>query len=368
MARAEGKHADHGREVTLLPTEDLVAILRYAREIGLIPMVMSHGDTFRRRPGLLERLMADGGLTEVSIHIDTTQRGRLGFRDARNEDDLMPLREECADLIRTARRRTGLPLRAALTMTITRDNLHGVSHVVEWCLRNRDVFGMLSFQPVAHVGRTRQNLPCVTVRELWLHVEDVLARYGLRRHGPGALRFGHPDCTRVELFSVYQREGSHPRLVTIVRDEHAKDTEMLRAFFQRGLGGLNFRDDTTSERVCRAVGLFLADPLWVLGPLRRWILERLADVGTSAPRLAWDALRGRVRIDSFAVVSHHFMSPVELASDKGQERLSACLFRVPIGGEMVSMCRVNAGGLRDEVYGHLEGADEQRTRLTMAAG
>ena len=337
-------------EVTLLPAADLVAILRYARRIGLIPMVMTHGDAFRRQPGLLERLMTEGGLTEVSIHIDITQRGRLGYRSPRGEEALKPLREECADMIRSARRRTRLPLRAATTLTITRENLDDVPHVVEWCLRNRDVFGMLSFQPVAQVGRTQKGLSGVTVSELWDRIEGVLARYGLTRRGPGALTFGHPDCTRLELLGVYERAGNGPRPFTILRDGYDADVEMMRAFFHRGLGGLNFRDDTPVERVCRAAGILLTDPLWVLGPLRRWILERIAGLGTTAPRLAWDRVLGRVRIDSFCVVSHHFMTCAELASDRGQERLSACLFRVPVGEQMVSMCRVNAGGVRDAVY------------------
>ncbi|HEX5760133.1 MAG TPA: radical SAM protein [Thermoanaerobaculia bacterium] len=66
-------------EVTLRPMEQLVEILAHARAIGVVPMVMTHGDTFRRRPGLLERLMVEGGLTEVSIHVDVTQRGRDGY-------------------------------------------------------------------------------------------------------------------------------------------------------------------------------------------------------------------------------------------------------------------------------------------------
>ena len=340
-------------EVTLLPGEDLVAILRYARRIGLIPIVMTHGDTFRRRPSLLERLMTEAGLTEVSIHIDTTQRGRLGYKNLHGEEVLKPLREECADMVRSARRRTRLPLRAATTLTITRENLDDVPHVVEWCLRNRDVFGMLSFQPVAQVGRTREGLPGVTVSELWDRIEGVLARHGLTRRGSGALTFGHPDCTRIELLGVYERAGCSPRLFTILRDGSEADAEMMRAFFQRGLGGLNFRDDTSLERVCRAAGVLLTDPRWVLGPLRRWILERLAGLGTNAPHLAWDGVLGRVRIDSFCVVSHHFMNAAELESDKGQERLSACLFRVPVADEMVPMCRVNAGGVRDAVYARL---------------
>jgi hypothetical protein len=105
-------------EVTLRPAGDLVAILRYARQLGLIPMLMTHGDSFRRCPGLLERLMTEGGPTEVSIHVDTTQRGRLGVKQPTGGVALRPLREEFADMIRTARRRTGLPLRAATTLTL----------------------------------------------------------------------------------------------------------------------------------------------------------------------------------------------------------------------------------------------------------
>ena len=337
-------------EVTLLPVEYLVAILRYARRLGLIPMLMTHGDTFRRRLGLLERLMIQGGLTELSIHIDTTQRGRVGWRNPASEAALEPLRDEFADLIRSARRTTRLRLRAATTVTLTRDNLADVGHVVNWCLRNRDAFGMVSFQPVAHVGRTHQGLQGVTVTEVWTEIEDALAYYGLRRRGPSALMFGHPDCTRVEPLVVYEPVGRRPRIVPIVREDHDEDAGMMRAFFLRGFGGVNFRDDTAVERVCRAAGVFLMDPGWIAGPLRRWVLARLTELDTSATRVAWDVLRRNVRIDSFCVVSHHFMSPTELATPLGQERLSACSFRVPVGEEMVPMCRVNAGGLRDDMY------------------
>ena len=65
-------------EVTLRPADELIELIRYARAIGLVPMLMTHGEAFRRRPELLPRLMAEGGLSEISIHIDTTQRGRRG--------------------------------------------------------------------------------------------------------------------------------------------------------------------------------------------------------------------------------------------------------------------------------------------------
>jgi len=312
---------------------------------------MTHGDSFRQRPGLLERLMVEGGLTEISIHVDTTQRGRRGYSHPTDESALAPLREECAAMVRTARRGTGLPLRAAMTLTVTGHNIDEVPQVVEWCFRNRDAFGILSLQPVAQVGRTREDLPPVTVAALWERIGSALGAYGFTPSSPGVLTFGHPECTRLELLVVYERAGSSPRVLPIVRNESPEDAEMLRAFVARGLGGINFRDDSALERVCRAAGILLTHTRWMFGPLRRWLLHRVADLGTSVPRLAWDALRERVRVDGFTVVSHHFMGPAELSTATGQERLAACLFRVPVGDDLVPMCRVNAGGVREAVYG-----------------
>jgi hypothetical protein len=209
---------------------------------------------------------------------------------------------------------------------------------------------MVSFQPVAHVGRTEHALPAVTVDELWIEIDHTLSKYGAARRRPPTLMFGHPHCTRIELFAVYERAGGEPCVVPIVRDGHDQDMQMMREFFERGLGGLNFRDDSMLERLCRAAGVLLTDPRWVMGPLRRWTLERLADVGTSAARLAWDIARRFARIDGFSVVSHHFMSAAELATDTGRDRLAACVFRVPVGDDMMPMCRVNAAGVRDAIY------------------
>src|SRR3954465_789063 len=47
-------------EVTLRPVEEQIELLQYANEIGLIPMLMTPGDTFRRQPGLRERLVLEG--------------------------------------------------------------------------------------------------------------------------------------------------------------------------------------------------------------------------------------------------------------------------------------------------------------------
>jgi hypothetical protein len=60
-----------------------------------------------------------------------------------------------------------------------------------------------------------------------------------------------------------------------------------------------------------------------------------------------------VRIDGLTLTSHHFMSPAELATDLGRERLAACVFRLPAKGEMIPMCQVNAGGVRERFYAEI---------------
>src|SRR4051812_18988710 len=177
-------------EVTLRPAAELVEILRYARSIGVIPMVMTHGDNFRRQPGLLEQLMEEGGLTEVSIHVDVTQRGRDGHKAPKSELELMPLREEFAEMVRQARRRTGRTLRAAMTLTVSRDNLPQIPDVVRWLIHNRDAFSLVSFQPLAQVGRTRKSQQGVTADELWGEVARGTADFGLELKGAGPMHFG----------------------------------------------------------------------------------------------------------------------------------------------------------------------------------
>ena len=102
--------------------------------------------------------MSEGGLTEVSIHIDCLQTGRRDhYALATTEAELMPLRQEFADMILAVRTQTGVRLRAATTLTCSHTNLAEIPDVVSWALENRDAFGMLSIQTLAQVGRTRDD-------------------------------------------------------------------------------------------------------------------------------------------------------------------------------------------------------------------
>ncbi|PYQ22668.1 MAG: hypothetical protein DMF79_05480 [Acidobacteria bacterium] len=68
--------------------------------------------------------------------------------------------------------------------------------------------------------------------------------------------------------------------------------------------------------------------------------------------------RGEARIHHFNIVSHHFMSREEILSPLGRERLDMCVFRLPVGGQLVSMCEVNALGTRDRYYEEIRAGRE----------
>ena len=349
-------------EVTLRPVEELTEILRYARSIGVIPMVMTHGDNLRRRPGLLERLMVEGGLTEISIHVDITQRGRDGYRLPKSELELMPLRDEFAAMVRAGRRRTGRPLRAAMTLTVTRDNLPQIADVVRWLVRNRDAFSLVSFQPLAQVGRTRKNEQGVTADALWREVGRGTADFGLDLDGTGPMHFGHTECTRFVPLLALARPGEEPRLFRAFRGE-PEDVDVMREFFAHGLGGVAFRDDRPVEKAGRFLGMVRTAPGFLLSRARRWADERFRrEADLSLARLCFESLRGRLRLDGLTLTSHHFMSPEETRTPVGRERLAACVFRLPYRGEMVPMCRMNAEGVRERFYAEILATSEPRER------
>lgn len=322
-------------EVSLRDEAEVIAMIRYAREIGLVPMLMTHGETFRRKAGLLERLMVEGGLTEISIHIDTTQRGRRdGYGRARTEEELDPLRAEFADMIRSARKTTGRRLEAASTVTVTRQNLDGVPGIVRCVLAHADAFKMLSFQPLAEVGRTDPNLRGVHPDELWRKIAEGTGDPEIRR---GEGWFGHPSCTRfVHGLAVKRTAAGSPRMFPLYRRDQPDEMRALTELLDRA-GGASFRLDTRWQAMRRLAGMAVRHGLFAITRLlpQAWKLWRRT---------------GTLRANYFCVVSHHFMSAAETATQEGQERLELCAFKVPIDGRLESMCAVNALGLREEFY------------------
>lgn len=331
-------------EVTLLPAEELVRILRYCVGVQLSPMLMSHGQILLDDPNYLERLVVEGGLDNMAIHVDSTQRGRPGWRAGMDERELDPLRERFAKLIRDTRTKTGRPLRVAQNVTVTRDSIEDVPDVVRWAIRNADAMRMISFQPVAGVGRTAVD-GGVERDDLWSKIQEGLGIEANER----AWHMGHPDCSSVALFWVLSL-GDEREVIEVTRRGRSIDRRFFRQLIA-DVGGWRMNGEGRKRSLLRLAGRLLRKPrLLVTGPLftlyRLWTERRLV-----ARALGSVARRKRVRLHPFGLVVHRFMDAAELETDLGRERLASCAFRVPVKRadgqlEMVSMCELNASGLR----------------------
>ncbi len=353
-------------EVTLRDEAELIELLRYAHEIQLVPMVMTHGETFRRRPGLLERLMREGGLVELSIHVDMLQRGReKDYAKAKSEAELMPLRETFAQMIREARRTTGLPLRVASTCTVTPDNLHEVPAMVRWFRDHADAFRIIAFQPAAQVGRSRPGLGGhVTQDDVW----DLAAQGMLDQDATADQRaawvdrqwwFGHPGCSRMMAGVVCTQPGAAPRHEPLGPRCGEPQRKLFERFIKRW-GGISFRHGGRGVFAAQLLGMLRQDPgffLWAAPRCARVVLKKLDAQGPG--RLARRLLTGRARLHPFIISTHAFMSREQLETPLGQERVRNCIFTVPIDGELISMCEVNALGIRDRVYDRMAGRDPE---------
>jgi len=328
-------------EVTLLPVEDLARIVRYARDIDLDPMVMSHGQTFAENPRYLYELM-HAGLQKVAIHIDSTQRGRRGHTKNAREADLTDIRDEFATLIREARRHTGRTLHAAHTVTITDDNIDELPGVVRWFVRSTDAFRILSLQPVADVGRTR--VSAIGRTDLW---KRVCEGAGLPLN-PHTFTMGHPRCNGICLFFVVRFE-SEVRIVEVRRTGAPIDARFADELLRGAFRGFHIDDASRAALWGRFIGLFARSPKY-LWQWPGYSLYRLVDGNlTWLFRFMKTVLtRGEWKVSPAAIVVHNFMSESELHTDEAKQRLAACSFKVPVEGRMVSMCEFNATELRAE--------------------
>jgi len=340
-----GKAQITAGEVTLLPLEDLGKIVAYARSIDLDVMVMSHGQRFIEEPEYLKSLVKDYGLRKISIHIDTTQRGRPNTRGISEERELHKVRDEAAELIRRVRKETSLSLHAASTVTVTNQNLEGMADVMEWFFRNADAFRLLSFQPVADVGRTRKAYSSSIINnELWKHIFMAAGR----SFNTQPVLYGHPKCNNIV-----------PLIVVNVKEDYLifeglrKDDEDDQRMFSEAMQHFSSSVDWTKswkKNTPIVVGTFFRNPSFFFRSLK-WGIKRLKAEVSLIEKLINMCLEVRTfpKIRPFLIVVHNFMSPDELETEEGKERLNACSFKLPVNGEMISMCEMNASGLRAQI-------------------
>lgn len=341
----QGKAQITAGEVTLLPRETLGEYVRYAIDIGLDPMVMTHGRRFLEEPEYLQALIEEYGLEKISIHVDSTQRGREEWTPFVTEEQLNPVRDRYAHLIRFMREKTGRKLHAAHTVTITQKSLDQIPDIMSWFVRNLDAFRMVSFQPVAEVGRTQdQKIGGLTLTDVWDRICSALGK-PLNRD---AMHFGHPEC-HIMVPVVVARAGEELCVLETVRIAKRWDRGFLQRLL-RTVGGYTVRGKNHGENLFGIASLTLRNPLLLVEALFYALYRSWGD-RRDLLRILMQAARNRsLSVRPLVLVVHKFMSPNELETELGRERLQACTFRVPVDGEMMAMCELNATGLRSKLY------------------
>lgn len=321
--------------------DELIEIVRYTYSVGLVPMLMTHGQALIEQPEFLERLMVEGGLRQVAIHIDMTQAGRHGFPIGRvkSEADLHPVREAFTQLGWRLREKTGLPLEFAHNCTVARRNIDDVPEIVRWFLvdpRRSQLWRMLSFQPEADAGRTIFSEQPITPAMAWERI-CAGANLPLRRD---ATIFGHPDCNSWAPLLISRRTGHYCALLP---DDPRWDG-LLGEVLTR-TGGLSLVTDDAGTAPFRLLGV-IARNLDLAVRLAVRLLDHLAR-GQIPPVMIPAIAAGQVHTLGLGI--HNFMGAATVASADCdpviRSRLDSCVFKgaVKENGEWVAvpMCRMN---------------------------
>jgi hypothetical protein len=327
--------------------EELVAVIRFAVDSGLVPMLMTHGQKLIEFPDYLHRLVVEGGLRKISCHIDITQAGRPGFpiKYQLDEASLNPLRDKLVSAILKVRKDTGLEVTAAQTVTVTEKNVNHIGEILHWLMErpeNLDVTRTISFQTEAQVGRTQTIIDGVSPGQVWQEICKATGKRIVRDN----LLFGHPDCSSTATLLVRPRD----RRVVLLSggDDH------YRTFYEQLLNtfsGICARGENNISSLILQIYLVIRRPVFVLHFIK-FIFFLFARQGLTIGFMG-SVLRAKAR--GINIVMHNFMSAEQVQSRTPVviDRLNACSFRgeIKVAGEWrsVPMCAMNAGP-REALY------------------
>ncbi len=328
--------------------DELIEVIRYATEHDLVPMLMTHGQVLLEQPKFFERLVTEGGLRKLSIHIDITMAGRVGYpiKTLKREAQLNTLRTEFVDLVLRIRKQTGKLVVAAQTVTVTEKNIDSVGDILKWLIqepKNMDVCRTISFQTEAAVGRTQVSANPVTPESTWAASSNALGLALRRDH----LLFGHQDCSSVATILAWPKSGKVVNL--------GSSTWLGKRFWASALnafGGLGAKSLNPSVSFLQKLGSLIRNPsifVWTACYAAELCFKRELSL-SFALALAQGKAKG------FNLVMHNFMSNAQIEepqSETVKQRLQACAFKGVVKQHgrwhMLSMCEMNAS-VRPALY------------------
>ena len=293
-----------GGDPTLRRKDELVAIVRRIRELGMRPSLFTNGIKATR--ALLTEL-ADNGLIDVAFHVDMTQN-RRGYR---SEAELNKIRLEYIERAR------GLPLSVFFNTTVFAGNFQDIPGIVRFFRAHADIVRLVSFQLQADTGRG-----VLRHRPTLISSESVVQQ--INRGAGRALNFetalvGHPKCNRYAM--AVEVNG---RLY-----DAFDDPAFVNGVFQR-LSGVTFDRQNRARALGALIGAAFRNPgYW--WPILRYVRRKLWEMRS-------DLVKSRGRANKLSFFVHNFMDAEHLDRD----RCKSCIFMVATREGAISMCVHNA--------------------------
>ena len=293
-----------GGDPTLRKREELVAIIRRIHGKNMRSTLMTNG--IRATRSLLQDL-ADAGLDDVALHIDTTQE-RKGYK---SEKELNVVRKKYIDNAR------GLGLSILFNTTIHSDNFHEIPALVEFFIQHAGDIRTVSFQLQADTGRGTmgKRAALVTPDNVWQAIESAART----RINFNAMRTGHPACNRYGMGIVVNN-----RLYDLL------DKPAFVGRFHAATAHL-IADRRHPVRTIRDFTAWLCVHPYHALIFLAWLTGKLATI-------ARDLVPARGRVTTLSFFIHNFMN----ASDLDPERIHSCVFKTMTADGPLSMCQYNA--------------------------
>jgi len=293
-----------GGDPTLRQRDELLALVRYIRSLGMQATLMTNGIKATRE--LLTEL-SKVGLVDVAFHVDTTQE----IKGYDNEVALNTLREKYIGRAR------GLGLSIMFNTTIHRGNFHEIPELVRFFRTHTDVIRLVSFQLQAETGRGIEGKrpQLITPDSVWEQIE-IGAGTALNSN---AIRAGHTECNR---YAIGLRLGDE--MQDLLEDTQTigklmQEFENVKADRRHKLRSLLAGCRQALKKPATAILFFK----WVLHLI--WTRKKML-------------LRSKGKINTLSFFMHNFMD----ANALDAERITACAFKVMTEHGPISMCLYNA--------------------------
>lgn len=293
-----------GGDPTLRTIEDLEALCRHIRDLGMRSCMMTNGIKATR--SMLSRLAA-AGLDDLALHVDLTQE-RKGYP---TEESLSDVRKDYIE------RAQGLGLRLLFNTTVYEGNIAELPTLARFFRDHAEAVTLASFQMQADTGRgvLRERDGAITQQSV---MDSISEGMGVPLDFDVA-SVGHSLCNR---YASVLAAGNAVISPLTNRPLIERAISVMERIDKRNSGNLDIA--RILGRIATRHPVFAAK---LIGEAGRWIW-----------RLRSGLWHSRGRVHRMGILVHNFMDATKL----DRERCESCVFMVATENGPLSMCVHNA--------------------------